>query len=195
MKKLVGLLLVLLVLFSVPVLATPKEPRLILSHIECVDGKLEVHFLAQNVPDGVTPGDVSYWYRFDPAQPGFVYQRSITTDGETGNVWHYRDYPGNGYYDIVSASVDVGGVTVKLHNPSEYKGTYDCDKVEPTPTETKVVDEEPETPTPTLEPPTATPTAEVVTPTPTLEAPTSLDPIGEPDSGGLIRYFINMVFG
>lgn len=201
MKKLVGLLLVMLVLFSVPVLATPKEPRLILSHIECVEGKLEVHFLAQNVPDGVTPGDVSYWYRFDPAQPGFVYQRTITTDGETGNVWHYRDYPGNGYYDIVSASVDIGGVTVTLHNPSEYKGTYDCDEAEPTPTETKVVDEEPPTATPTIDPPddpippTATPTAEVVTPTPTLEAPTSLDPIGEPEGDGLIRYFINMVFG
>jgi hypothetical protein len=34
-----------------------------------------------------------------------------------------------------------------------------------------------------------------VTPTPTLEAPTALDPTGEPEGGGLLRYFFALVFG
>jgi hypothetical protein len=201
-KKTIGVILgVLVLLLGVPVLAAPGEPTLILSHVDCRNGVLEVHFLVQNVPDGVTPGDVTYWYRFDPAQPGFVYQRTITTEGQTGVAWHYRDYPGDGYYEIVAATVEIGGVTYFLHNPSQYAGDYTCDEAEPTPTETKVVGEEPPTPTATLDapddpiPPTAKPTVEVVTPTPTLEAPTALDPTGEPEGGGLLRYFFALVFG
>jgi len=37
-----------------------QAPKLNLSHIECVDGAVEIHFVLLFVPDGVTPGTLTY---------------------------------------------------------------------------------------------------------------------------------------
>ena len=92
----------------------PPNYQLNLSHIECVGGLVEIHFVLLNVPAGITPGTLTYTYG------------SIAPGAHDGNVWHYFDYKPDGYYDIQSASVVVNGVTVNLHNPGTYAGTYDC---------------------------------------------------------------------
>ena len=98
------------------VFATPPvaELQLNISHIECVDGQVEIHFILLNVPDGITPGSVTYTYG------------SIPPTKHTGNAWHYFDYKPDGYYDITSASVVVNGVVVPVHNASAYAGNYEC---------------------------------------------------------------------
>jgi hypothetical protein len=104
-----------------------EEPdyQLNLSHIYCYDGDnpdlqglVEIHFVLLNVPDGITPGTLTYTYG------------SIVPGAHTGNVWHYTDYLPSGDFDIQSASVEVDGVTVNLHNPGDYAGTYDCGEPE-----------------------------------------------------------------
>jgi hypothetical protein len=92
----------------------PPDYQLNLSHIECVDGQVEVHFVLLNVPDGITPGTLTYTYG------------AISPGAHTGNVWHYTDHLGDGIYNITSASVVVDGVTVNLHNPGAYAGSYQC---------------------------------------------------------------------
>ncbi len=91
-----------------------SDYQLNLSHIACVDGKVEIHFVLLNVPDGITPGTLTYTYG------------SISPTKNTGNVWHYFDYQSDGFYNVTSASVNVGGTTVNLHNPGTDSGTYDC---------------------------------------------------------------------
>ena len=120
--------------------------QLNLSHIVCLNnGMVEIHFVLLNVPDGVTPGTLTYTYG------------SIAPGAHTGNVWHYTDNKPSGYYNITSASVVVNGTTVYLHNPGAYAGTYSCGA---TPTLTTNL-------TPTFTPtPTNTPT-ELPTNTPT----------------------------
>jgi hypothetical protein len=98
----------------VSAVAGAGDYQLNLSHIACVDGQVEIHFVLLNVPDGITPGTLTYTY--GTIQPG----------AHTGNVWHYTAYVASGYYDVTSASVVVDGVTVYLHNPDAYAGTYDC---------------------------------------------------------------------
>ncbi|MBI4733030.1 MAG: hypothetical protein HY781_13060 [Chloroflexi bacterium] len=103
---------------------TPPEPdevQLNLSHIYCYDGDdpdliglVEIHFVLLNVPDGITPGTLTYTYG------------SIAPTSHTGNVWHYFDYKPDGYYDIQSASVVVDGETINLHNPGVYADDYEC---------------------------------------------------------------------
>lgn len=118
------------------------ELQLNLSHVACVNGQVEIHFVLLNVPDGVVPGTLTYTYG------------TIPPTSHTGNVWSYLDYKPSGYYDISSASVDVNGTTVTLHNPDAYAGTYDCAPTS-TPTSTFV-------PTATFTPtsmPSSTPTA------------------------------------
>ena len=88
--------------------------QLNLSHIKCVDGKVEVHFVLLNVPDGVTPGTLTYTYG------------SIAAGPHTGNVWHYTATLPDGTYNVTSASVMVGGEAVMLHNPGDYAGIYNC---------------------------------------------------------------------
>jgi hypothetical protein len=73
-----------------------------------------------NVPDGITPGTLTYTYG------------TIAPGANTGNVWHYTAHVADGYYDVTSASVDVDGVTVSLHNPSDYAGTYNCSQTQET---------------------------------------------------------------
>lgn len=91
-----------------------KEPQLNLSHIECTEKGVEVHFVLLHVADGITPGNVTYTYG------------TIAPGAHTGNVWHYTDYLPSGTYNIGSASVLVDGELVTLHNPGEYAGTYNC---------------------------------------------------------------------
>jgi len=95
--------------------------KLNLSHIYCyegdsedLDGMVEIHFVLLNVPDGITPGILIYTYG------------TIVPGMHTGNIWHYFDYKPSGTYDVQSASVVVGGVTVYLHNPGSYADTYSC---------------------------------------------------------------------
>ncbi len=135
---------------------TKLKIKLNLSHIKCVDGKVEIHFVLLNVPDGVTPGTLSYTYG------------TINPGANTGNVWHYTDHLASGYYNVTSASVVVDGKTINLHNPGEYADTYQCGiTTQPTntptftPTATGTVTSTPtDTPTATpTETPTETPTA------------------------------------
>ncbi len=88
--------------------------KLNLSHIECIEGSVEIHFVLLNVPDGTTPGTLTYTYG------------TISPSKDTGNVWHYSDYKPEGYYNVTNASVDVGGTTVNLHNPGDYAGDHFC---------------------------------------------------------------------
>ncbi len=137
----------------------PTNYRLNLSHIECIPnedgGRVEVHFVLLNVPSGITPGDLTY-----TLSDG----RSFTVERgkRTGNVWHYFHYQPDGYYDVVSATVEVNGVLVTLHNPSEYAGNYLCSPtktptVTRTPTNTATATRTPtNTATNTPVPPTAT---------------------------------------
>lgn len=98
--------------------------KLNLSHIKCDNGQVEVHFVLLNVPNGLTPGPLTYTFTAG--------SRTISGPSkDSGNVWHFVDHPPDGYYDVTSASVIVGGVTVSLHNPHEDKGFYNC---HPTPT-------------------------------------------------------------
>jgi hypothetical protein len=92
----------------------PPDYQLNLSHIMCVDGQVEIHFVLLNVPDGITPGTLTYTYG------------TIVPGNHTGNVWHYTDYQPSGTYNVLSASVVVNGVTVNLHNPGVYAGDYQC---------------------------------------------------------------------
>ncbi len=120
-----------------------KSMQLNLSHIKCLpDGSVEIHFVLLNVPDGITPGTLTYTYG------------TINPGANTGNVWHYTDNLPSGYYNVTSASVSVNGQTVNLHNPGDYEDNYICGEptVQATPTETLTP-----TSTPT-ETPTATPT-------------------------------------
>ena len=143
---------------NTPTAPTEENYQLNLSHIACVEGKVEIHFVLLNVPDGVTPGSVSYTYG------------SISPTKNTGNVWHYFDYKPDGYYNVTGASVDVDGTTVSLHNPGTDSGTYNCGTGEqPTPTKTLT-----KTPTNT---PSNTPTN-----TPTSTSTNTVTPVNTPES-------------
>jgi len=100
-----------------------QDIQLNLSHVECVDGRVEVHFVLLFVADAVTPGDfVTYNWGGGT--------RQAPRGKNTGNVWHYTDYlPSGSTVDIESATVQVGGQTITLHNPGSYVGTYDCTTV------------------------------------------------------------------
>lgn len=146
--------------------------KLNISDIGCVDegvggNYVKVHFVLLGVPDGVTPGSLTYTYG------------TISVGKHSGNVWHYTDYLPDGYYDITSASVDVNGVTVTLHNTHAYKGEYDCSPNTPTPTNTDTA-----TPTDTLTPTFTATATDTATPTETntpTETPTgTLQPTDTP---------------
>jgi hypothetical protein len=103
-----------------PAYATPvQDLQLNLSHVECVSGKVEVHFVLLNVPDGTTPGSLTFKMKINGGS-----ENTYTIAGpskHSGNVWHYYYYGStNGKYDVTSASVVVSGVTVFLHNPDAY---------------------------------------------------------------------------
>src|SRR5690242_6735819 len=126
-----------------PTKTTAPNYTLNLSHIACADGRVEIHFVLLNVPAGITPGRLTYTYG------------SINAGKHTGNVWHYTDTRNDGYYNVTSASVQVSGVTVNLHNPGAYSGNYSCAPTK-TPTRTPASSAT-RTPTKTFTP-TKTPT-------------------------------------
>jgi hypothetical protein len=98
-----------------------QAPRLVLSHVECVQGQVEVHFVLLFVPDGVTPG----------ASVSFSSPAGTAPRGKNaGNTWHYTaNLPSGSTVNITSATVQVGSQTVSLHNPGAYAGTYNCAEV------------------------------------------------------------------
>lgn len=175
-----ALLLVLLLPTKLSVNAT-VEKRIVLSHIECVPETTNVnlHFLVQGVPDGVTPGLMTITYRYVQDDPTEYATAVIGPDFESGGVWHYNYYLQSGWYDVTEAEVDE---TYYLHNPNSYAGDYKCEShdEEPTPTETPTPTNT-ETPTNT---PTRTPTAtNTATPTnsPTATSTSSPTPTNTPD--------------
>lgn len=94
--------------------------QLNLSHIECVEGgQVEIHFVLLHVPDGITPGSLTW-------SNNNVAQAPVAPTRRTGNVWHYNILVAPGTYNVTSASVLVNGVTVNLHNPGAYAGQYLC---------------------------------------------------------------------
>jgi hypothetical protein len=98
--------------------ATSVPYQLDLSYIMCVDSRVEVHFILLNVPDGITPGTLTY------TSNGNTY--SVSAGNQTGNDWHYTDHPVGGNHDITSASVIVNGATVLLQNPGDFAGSFNC---------------------------------------------------------------------
>lgn len=157
MKTLSTILIAVLLLFTLiqveqSVLANDNY-QLNLSHIECRGTYIEIHFVLLNTVEGDNISDLTYTYGTIPPGP------------RTGNVVHFTDNVGPGYYEITSASVWVNSTLVTLHNPGDYADNYVCQQ-QPTNTPTFTPTFTPtNTPTNT---PTFTPTSTVVTPTETL---------------------------
>ncbi len=156
MKTLSTILIAVLLLFTLSqveqsVLANDNY-QLNLSHIECRGTYIEIHFVLLNTVEGDNISDLTYTYGTIPPGP------------RTGNVVHFTDNVGPGYYEITSASVWVNSTLVTLHNPGDYADNYVCQQ-QPTNTPTFTPTFTPtNTPTNT---PTFTPTSTVVTPTET----------------------------
>ncbi len=144
MKTISTILLASLLLFTLSqvdqsVLAS-ENYQLNLSHIECAGTYIEIHFVLLNTLEGDSISDLTYTYGTIPPGP------------RSGNVVHFTDNVGPGYYNITSASVWVNSTLVTLHNPGDYTGNYGCQQ-QPTPTSTATFT------------PTFTPTSTSVTPT------------------------------
>ncbi len=123
-----------------------RDPQLNLSHIECVDGRVEIHFVLLNVPSGVTPGNLTFTY----SDRTSTHTVTVSPGPQSGNVWHYYSYQAPGYYNVTAASVSVNGQTVNLHNPGKDAGTYCTPPTQVSPEPTTV------TPSPTTETPEPT---------------------------------------
>jgi hypothetical protein len=92
--------------------------QLNLSHIECVTDGVEIHFVLLHTPENATIGQLS-WSNDGVAQP------PVASAGRTGNVVHFNIVLDSaGEINVTSASVQVNGFTVNLHNPGEYAGDY-----------------------------------------------------------------------
>jgi YD repeat-containing protein len=170
--------------------------RLNLSHIECVNFQVEVHFVLLHLQQEVTPGELTYTY---DEGTGNLQTRVVAPGAHTGNVWHYTDYLSDGYINVVGASVNVAGTVVQLANPGEYAGHYQCGATDtatftasptPSPTDTATftpTDTPSDTPTFTETPsdtPTETPTStstDTATFTPT-DTPTDAAPFTPSDT-------------
>ena len=125
MIKKIGLLLVVLLLAVAfgpkmveKVSANAETPQLNLSHIECVDGKVEIHFVLVHTEETPVPGNLTF------TDNGIGY--SVSPDKFTGGTWHFNYYASDGYHDVTAASVEWNGVTYDLHNPDAYAGDYNC---------------------------------------------------------------------
>ena len=102
---------------STTALTTASNYQLNLSHV-CENNQSEVHFVLLQVPNGRTPGTLTYSFVDGNGQN---VSRNVAPEKRTGNVWHFRDYPPNPMpYDVTAASVAVNGQTVDLHNPHDY---------------------------------------------------------------------------
>ncbi len=113
--------------------ATELEPRLNLSHIECVgNGTAEVHFVLVHAPEASDYGAVGY--------------EIVTPDGQTiaavapfikktGDTVHYANTisGGNGIYTVTGGWVMVHHDVYDVANPGEQIEITSCD-MQPTPT-------------------------------------------------------------
>jgi hypothetical protein len=101
--------------------------QLNLSSIACLEdlsGRVEVHFVVVNLPDGVTPGALTFYGTW----PGGTGSATLPAfDAHTGNVYHYSYFGSSGFYEITGATVQLSdGTSLDLHNPGSYTGTYTC---------------------------------------------------------------------
>ena len=96
--------------------------QLNLSHIECVAGAVEIHFVLLHVPTGATVGNLSW------SNNGVVQSPTVAPGPQTGNAIHFNVIAPSGTYNVTAATVQVNGTTITLHNPGEYAGTYNCNQ-------------------------------------------------------------------
>jgi hypothetical protein len=96
----------------------PKQaPKLNISHVECTDDGVEVHFVLLHFGSG-NPGNLTFEWTDGENE----FEETVQPGKKVGNVQHYTVYLDNGYIDITAAN--AGGAS--LHNPSEYAGEYQC---------------------------------------------------------------------
>lgn len=107
-------LLVLLVVSVQSVSAGVPKLKLVLSHIECVDNQVEVHFILHGTQVGDDISNITYTYG------------TVSPGARTGGVVHFTDLIDDVYVEVTYAWVFVNGTQVYLHNPLEYSGSYNC---------------------------------------------------------------------
>ena len=151
MKKLlfVALALALLIPTAVAFAGHTTTPKLNLSHVACVDGEVEIHFVLLDYSG--TPGSTLFF--------GNLPFGSAPRGAHNGNVWHYTVHYASPLYVNLSWAT-VSGVWAGS-SINDYNGWYRCGQEEPTATPTNTATPTPTdtgTPTPTDQP-TATPTS------------------------------------
>lgn len=111
-------------------LAAPS-PQLNLSSIGCPgDGtgdQVQVHFVVVNLPDGVTPLDLTVTGRW----PGGTGSQIIPAPTKvSGPTYHYSFFGASGFYRITGATLNLSsGAPLSLHNPNEYTDLYRCPSI------------------------------------------------------------------
>lgn len=145
-----------------------NDPKLLLSHIACVNNQVEVHFVVNNLDNNEVPGDLTFKVKINNGS-----QQTITVSSSSHNngTYHYYWYSNvNGYYNVTTAWVVINGwKTVYLHNAGAYSDQNNqCVASTATPTKTSVPPTATKTPTKTSVPPTNTPTNTQVPPTATM---------------------------
>lgn len=113
---------------------TGVVPALNLSHVACVDGQVEIHFVLVHSGSSGTPGDVHFgWTPYGTASPS----------NHTGDTWHfYAYYPSGTVVNLSWAYVTVpsswsGDSTVWAGGSiNDFNKTYNCATATPTKTNT-----------------------------------------------------------
>lgn len=138
-----------------------NDPKLLLSHIACVNNKVEVHFVVNNLDAGEVPGDVTFKVKINGGSSQTI---TISSSNHNNGVYHYYWYGTvNGTYDVTTAWVYINGwKLIYMGNPDAYSTQNNqCVSSTATPTKTTVP------PTATF---TATATSTSVPPTATFTA-------------------------
>lgn len=136
-----------------------NDPKLLLSHIACVNNQVEVHFVVNNLGAGEVPGDVTFKLKVNNGSQQTIV---VSSTSHNNGTYHYNWYGTvNGYYNITSASVVINGwKTIYLNNPGAYSDQNNqCVASTATPTKTTVPPTPTKTATKTTVPPTTTFTA------------------------------------
>ncbi|MEA5077931.1 MAG: hypothetical protein VB013_05125 [Anaerolineaceae bacterium] len=151
-----------------------NDPKLLLSHIACVNNQVEVHFVVNNLDNNETPGDLTFKVKINGGSSQTI---TISSTSHNNGTYHYNWYSNtNGYYNIISASVVINGwKTIYLNNAGAYSDQNNqCVAATPTKTSVPPTATKTATATNTVVPPTATFTATatntVVPPTATFTA-------------------------
>ncbi len=147
-----------------------QSPRLELSHIACVNNKVEVHFVVNNLGNYESAGNLTFKLKINNGTEQVI---TISSSSHNNGTYQYNWYGTvNGYYNVTEAQVYTSyHGWIDLKNPGAYNyqnnqcvaSTPTKTSVPPTATKTSV----PPTPTKTNVPPTAT-----FTPTNTSVPPT-----------------------